>query len=125
MRSSDHCGSGHDDEQQLGETPIGPQIIAVTKSRALRRIKVDGLGVISQIPSQTAFSDRGVNVELTWLKVAGAEYWSLGLEAFPDDSAMSAGFTEVADRFFEQLKGVQLDMSNCDSYASWLARIKA
>ncbi len=97
----------------------------MTKRRALRKIKVDGLGVVSEISSQTGFSERGVNVELTWLKVSEAEYWSLGLEAFPDDSAISAVFTEVADKFFEQLKGIPLEMSNCDSYASWLSRMNS
>jgi len=111
-------------EQGRGSGPEnGPLIVAVAKARALRRIKVDGQGMISEISSRKGFSDRGVNVELTWLNVLGDEYWSIGFESFPDDSAISTAFTEVADRFLVNLRGVDLRMENCDSYPSWLAKL--
>jgi hypothetical protein len=99
----------------------GPRIIGVTKLRALRKIWIDGKGKASEVSSQEAFPDRAVNVELTQLEVLGKRYWSLGLEAFPDDSGMAPAFNYVAERFLSRLEGIKLDITNTDSYPTWLS----
>ena len=73
--------------------------------------------------SQKAFPDRAVNVELTQLEALGKRYWSVGLEAFPDDSGMAPAFSDVAKRFLNRLEGIKLDVSNTDSYPTWLSRL--
>jgi len=102
----------------------GPRIIPATKTRALRKIHVDGLGKLAEV-SVDAFPDRAVNVELTELKVFDKSYWSIGVEAFPDDSNMAAAFYEVTSQFLSQLRDVQLDTGNSQSYPVWLSQICA
>ncbi len=100
----------------------GPRIIAVAKQRALRKIRVDGEADLAEV-SPKDFPDRAVNVEVTLLEALGKRYWSVGLEAFPDDSGMAPALTEVATQFFSWLEGVNLDVGNTDSYPTWLLKL--
>ena len=97
----------------------GPTIVTVNKRRALRKIAVDGRGALCEV-SGGAFPERAVNVELTELEVGRERYWSLGVEAFPDDSNIPAAFFAVAQSFLQQLEGVTLSEDNCFSYPGWL-----
>jgi len=100
----------------------GPRIVEVAKYRALRKIQIDARGKATEVRPDT-FPGRAVAVEVTALEVLGARYWSIGLEAFPDDSGMSPALAEVANKFLSRLRGVPLTAANTDSYPSWLAKL--
>ena len=103
-----------------GKLDKGPTIIPVKKTRALRKIRIDGREVATEVND---YPDRAVNVELTNLEVFGKRYWSIGFEAFPDDSNMSSAFSQVAEKFLSTLRGVELSPQNCYSYPSWLSTL--
>ncbi|MFN8009694.1 MAG: hypothetical protein U0V70_22200, partial [Terriglobia bacterium] len=71
------------------------------------------------------FIDRGLLLELTDLEVAGKTYCSLAFEAFPDDSAMHAAFTQTVEAFVGGLTEFDLIAANSRSYPAWLGSIIA
>lgn len=90
----------------------------VTETTSLHRL------CVVPIVAPTAFPDRAVNVELTDLEVLDKRYWSLGLEAFPDDSNMPSAFFHVAETLLGTLSGVDLKLENSHSYPSWLMTLR-
>jgi hypothetical protein len=96
---------------------------SVGKTRAVRKVRLDTLtGKAQEVDAQT-FVDRGVGFELTNLKVAGKAYCSLAFEAFPDDSAMDAAFTQAVESFLGGLKELNLTAACSQSYPAWLGGI--
>jgi hypothetical protein len=96
---------------------------AVRKTRALRKVRLDTLtGKAEEVQAQT-FVDRGLGCELTELQVAGNAYCSLAFEAFPNDSAMDAAFTEAVEAFVEGLTTYDLAAAHSQSYPAFLRGI--
>jgi hypothetical protein len=107
------------------EQESGLVTAAVRKMRALRKVRLDMLtGQMQEVDAQTGV-DRGLGIELTNLEVAGKAYCSLAFEAFPDDSAMGAAFTEVVEAFLDGLTAVALTAAHSRSYPAFLSSIMA
>jgi hypothetical protein len=62
---------------------------------------------------------------LTELEVAGTTYCSLAFEAFPNDAAMDAAFTEAVEAFVAELTAVALTAAQSQSYPAFLGRLLA
>jgi hypothetical protein len=101
----------------------GLSTIAVSKRRALRKVRLNTLtGEAEEVDAKT-FIDRGFGFELTDLKVGEKAHCSVAFEAFPDDSAMDAAFTQAVEAFLADLKGVNLSATNSLSYPAWLREV--
>lgn len=97
--------------------------ILVTKTRALRKVRIDTLsGTPLEVAASGSF-DRGMGIELTDLQAAGESWCSLAFEAFPDDRAMHACFNRVVDTFLDALTDIELTAAHSWSYPAWLQRI--
>jgi len=81
------------------------ETVPVTKTRILRKTRLDARRQYVEVSTKDAFPDRGLNVELTDLEIEGQRYCSLGLEAYPDDTDMAEAFTEVAEAWLRDLSG--------------------
>lgn len=98
---------------------------AVRKMRALRTVRLDTLtGTAEEVEAQTGV-DRGLGVELTELEVAGKAYCSLAFEAFPNDAAMAAAFSEAVEAFVDGLTAYDLTVTSSQSYPAFLGSILA
>jgi hypothetical protein len=98
---------------------------AVRKTRALRKVRLNTLtGTAQEVEAKTCV-DRGLGIELTELEVAGKTYCSLAFEAFPDDSAMGATFTEAVEAFLDGLTAVALTAAHSQSYPAFLSHVMA
>jgi hypothetical protein len=96
---------------------------SVQKTRALRKVRLNTMtGNAQEVDAQT-FVNRGLGFELTDLKVAGKAYCSLAFEAFPNDSAMDAAFTQAVESFLDSLKELDLAAAYSQSYPAWLGGI--
>jgi len=94
---------------------------SVRKTRALRKVRLDTLtGKAEEVDAKT-FVDRGLGFELTDLEVGGKAYCSLAFEAFPNDSAMDAAFTEAVEAFIGELKTFDLTATKSQSYPAFLS----
>jgi len=88
----------------------------------LRKVRLDTLnGKAEEVDAKT-FIDRGLGFELTDLEVAGKAYCSLAFEAFPNDSAMDAAFTQAVQAFLDGLK-IDLTAACSQSYPAFLGSI--
>lgn len=96
-------------------------MIVVGKSRAQRHFLLDADGR-TQPTAQRDAAQRGFSLELTRIRVAGGEHWSLGVEAAPDDPDMLANLLHALG---EVLRGfpVPLPRGRSESYPAWLARL--
>lgn len=93
--------------------------------RALRKMRLDTLTGTAQEVDAQACVDRGLGIELTDLEVAGKRYCSLAFEAFPNDSAMDAAFTEVVAAFVDGLTACALTAAQSQSYPAFLGGVVA
>jgi len=96
---------------------------SVRKTRALRKVRLDTLTGRAQEVDPKRFVNRGLGFELTDLEVAGKAYCSLAFEAFPNDSAMDAAFTQAVGAFLEELTGLDLAAAHSQSFPAWLGGI--
>lgn len=109
----------------VGDKNPGLLRVAVTKERALRKVHLDTMtSVAREVGPKDPPFDRGLGLELTDLTVGGKAYCSLAFEAFPDDSAMSAVFSETVAAFLEGLTAIQLILAQSESYPRWLGRMR-
>jgi hypothetical protein len=107
----------------IGGKGTGLVTAAVQKTRALRKVRLDTMtGKAQEVDAET-FVDRGLGCELTDLEVAGKAYCSLAFEAFPDDSAMDAAFTQAVEFFLGGLTSLDLAAAYSQSYPAWLGGI--
>lgn len=105
------------------KTETGLLTVPVQKTRALRKVRLDTrIGAAQEVNAQT-FVGRGLGFELTDLEVAGKAYCSLAFEAFPNDSAMDAAFTQTVQIFLDGLKELNLAAAGSQSYPGWLGSI--
>jgi hypothetical protein len=96
--------------------------ITVWKRRALRKIRLDPFGRAEEVP-ELEHIDRGMNCELTDLKVKDSQYCSLAFEAFPDDSEMPEQFAAVVSGFLASFDSAAFDGAESRSYPAWLNRL--
>jgi hypothetical protein len=93
---------------------------AVRKTRALRKLRLDTFTGEAQEIDPNTFVNRGLHLDLTDLEVAGKTYCSLAVEAFPDDSAMDAAFTQALEAFLDGLAEPVLSAAQSQSYPAFL-----
>jgi hypothetical protein len=96
-------------------------VIVVGKSRVQRYFLLDSDGR-TQRTVQRDPTQRGFSLELTRIRLAGGEHWSLGVEAAPDDPDLLANLLHALG---EVLRGfpVTLPRERSMSYPAWLARL--
>jgi hypothetical protein len=94
--------------------------VTVWKRRALRKMRLDPFGPALEVP-ESEHIDRGVNCELTDLKVNDSLYCSLAFEAFPDDSEMPEQFTQVILAFLAGFDPAIFNHAESKSYPAWLS----
>jgi hypothetical protein len=104
---------------------MGVVTTSVQKTRALRKVRLDTLTGRAQEVDPKKFVDRGLGFELTDLEVAGKAYCSLAFEAFPNDSAIDAAFTQAIEAFLNRLTELDLMAAHSQSYPAWLGGIIA
>lgn len=97
------------DEMDLG--------IRVRKQRIQRQFR---LGDLPEEVAGDRNPGRGSNLELTRLEVRGQRWWSLGIEAFPDDSEVPGQVVQLAVDLFGD--ALQLSGERSKSYPAWLAQ---
>jgi hypothetical protein len=98
---------------------------SVWKTRALRKVRLNTLTGKAQEVDAKTLVDRGLGLELTDLEVAGKAYCSLAFEAFPNDSAMDAAFTEAVEAFLDGLTAFDLTAAHSQSYPAFLGGVIA
>jgi hypothetical protein len=96
---------------------------SVQKTRAIRKVRLDTMTGKAQEVDTNTYVDRGLGCELTDLEVAGKAYCSLAFEAFPNDSAMDAAFTQAVEAFLDGLTAFDLAAAHSRSYPAWLRSI--
>jgi hypothetical protein len=99
--------------------------VSVWKTRALRKVRLNTLTGQAEEVDAEVFIDRGLGLELTELEIAGKAYCSLAFEAFPNDSAMDAAFTEAVEAFVDGLTAFDLTAASSQSYPAFLEGIIA
>lgn len=107
----------------MAKKETGLLTVPVQKTRALRKVRLDTMTGKAQEVDAQSFVDRGLGFELTDLEVAGRAYCSLAFEAFPNDSAMDAAFTQAIQVFLDGLKELDLAAACSQSYPAWLGSI--
>ena len=60
--------------------------------------------------------------ELTRIRIRDDSFWSLGVEAFPDEAPVGEVFSGVVARLLDGYPGPALEASNSRSYPDWLQR---
>lgn len=102
---------------------MGLKTISVRKIRALRKVRLETMtGIAEEVDAKT-YVNRGLGFELTDLEVAEKAYCSLAFEAFPNDSAMDAAFTQTVETYLDGLTDLILTAAHSSSYPSWLGNL--
>jgi hypothetical protein len=99
-------------------------VVTVKKRRLQRHLRLDPSGVVEVGPNDPR--ERGIDVELTQVRVAGSPHelhWSLAFEGFPSDDQTSERFAPVVGRFLEGCPALPLTADRSMSYPRWLARL--
>lgn len=97
----------------------------VRKRRRISRFGLLGGRVVADIPPRAA--DTACTVELTDVRSGGEDWWSLGFEATGPAALLRRTLESTAAMVLEQPPpgGVELCLSQCQSYAEWLLRRRA
>jgi len=95
--------------------------VVVGKGRAQRHFLLEPDGR-AQATAQRDLTRRGFSLELTRIRLAGADHWSLGVEAAPDDGALLDDLLRV---LADLLQGFPLPLPRAQSrsYPSWLLQM--
>lgn len=108
-----------------GDVIQASNLIDVEKRRILRRVRLDPRPTDIEVPVTGAGSyvDRGLQIELTKLSVAGAPHWTLSFEGFPDSSDLREIFVRSVSVFLRELPdALTLSSEASFSYPEWLAQ---
>ena len=99
-------------------------VVTIEKQRLQRTLPVAAVtGAAASRPNDSR--ERGVNVELAQIRVAGwpgETHWSLAFEAFPSDPAMVERFAPVVACFLGSCPALPLGAERSMSYPRWLLR---
>ena len=102
-------------------TTRGVMTVAVSKTRAQRKLRLDSITGEAEEVAVGTFIDRGGAMELTNLTLDKKSYCSLAFEVFPNDSGIHAALTRTVDTFLAELGAVTLSAASSMSYPAWLA----
>lgn len=96
--------------------------IPVRKERQLRRYRVADDDRVVALTS-LASPDRGCELELSGVEIAGRPWWTLAFEAFGEPSTLQADLLEVVRYVFANDTPPALPAQDSRGYAAWLGRI--
>ena len=100
-----------------------PAVHVVRKKRLLRAVALTPGKHPVEIPEARLPPTRGLDVELTRVRLGASEHWTLGLEASPVDPDISRNFVATARPFLEAYPGEPaLTEAASLSYPAWLLR---
>jgi hypothetical protein len=108
-----------------GEAMHASNLIDVEKRRLLRKVRLDPQAADIEVPVMGAGSrvERGLQIELTRLSVAGVAHWTLSFEGFPDSSDLREPLIRSVSLFLRELPdALKLSSEVSFSYPEWLAR---
>jgi hypothetical protein len=94
---------------------------AVTKQRIQRKFHLQD-GRAEEVALDLRL-DGGAYAELTRLELAGSRWWSLGFEAFPNDSALPDELLALVRRFLGEAS-IELTVEQSLSYPAWLVEYR-
>lgn len=106
---------------RLFENGIAPGVVTVEKRRLQRYFELDPAGAVHEVRLNDR-RERGVNVELAEIRVAGSPchlHWSLAFEAFPSDQ-VSEVFAPIVADFLAGCPALPLSADRSMSYPCWL-----
>jgi hypothetical protein len=118
------CKWSYDAASSIGERfrgwLRGPEAILVGKGRAQRHFLLEPGGP-AQPTAKRDLTQRGFSLELTRIRLAAGDHWSLGIEAAPDDAAMLADLLSVLR---DALQGFPLPLppERSMAYPAWLLK---
>lgn len=96
--------------------------IAVRKDRQLRRYRVADDGRVIALTSSTS-PDRGCELELSHVEVAGETWWTLSFEAFGEPSTLRVELLAVVRYVVASDAPPALPADDSFGYAAWLGGI--
>ena len=99
-----------------------PSWIGVSKERKLRRYRLTADQVVVAV-SAHEHPDQGCGLELTNIRVAGKDWWSLGFEAFGDEAILQETLLRVAKQVLAVSEPPTLDAADSCGYPKWLEMI--
>jgi hypothetical protein len=94
----------------------------VRKERLVRIYRTAGEGVIRAVPVEE-YPLRGCHLELTQLHLRGNQWWTLGFEAFGDESTLHKDLLYVATEMLVAGEPPHLVSGDCYGYPRWLQAI--
>jgi hypothetical protein len=97
----------------------GRDAIVVGKSRMQKHFLLEP-GGLAQASAKRDLARRGFSLELTRIRLAAGDYWSLGIEAAPDDAALLADLLRALGVVLEGFP-LPLPLARSQSYPAWLA----
>ena len=100
------------------------EAVIVAKARVQRHFLLEperlaASGGLAQETAQRDLTQRGFSLELTRIRLAGGEHWSLGIEAAPDDPALLADLLRALGEILQGFP-IPLPRSCSRSYPRWL-----
>jgi len=95
----------------------------VHKTRQQRGYQVIHKNRVVARPTE-AMSQQGCNLELTAIRAAGNEWWTLSYEAFGDEATIQENLLRVAKHLFTKNTPPNLQAKDSYSYPAWLKRIR-
>lgn len=108
-----------------GGTLQASRLLDVEKRRILRMVQLGGSTPDLEVRpvGSGSYVERGLQIELTRLSLAGDRFWTLGFEGFPDSSVLREEFVRSVPVFLRELPHVlTLSSETSFSYPEWLAR---
>jgi hypothetical protein len=93
----------------------------VEKRRTLRLFQVGNEGQVVPLPTGS-HEGFGCGLELTRIVVRGADWWSLGLEAFGPEATLEKRLMAVAGHLFALGAAPRLEAEASYGYPRWLAQ---
>jgi hypothetical protein len=118
------CKWSYDAASSIGERfggwLRGPEAMVVGKGRAQRHFLLEPGGPAQPIAKRD-LTQRGFSLELTRIRLAAGDHWSLGIEAAPDDAALLADLLRALGVV---LQGFPLPLPPARSmaYPAWLLK---
>jgi hypothetical protein len=100
--------------------------VLIEKRRLQRLFRLDDRGETTEV-GRVEPRERGVNVELTRIRVSGRgeAHWSLAFEAFPGDVRTAEVLAPIVARFLEGFPVLSLAADRSRSYPRWLSDLAA
>lgn len=93
--------------------------VGVSKERRLLRYRITGDQELVSI-SPARYPDQGCDLELTKVRVAGSEWWTLGLEAFGSEQNLQELLSVAAGQLLAATEPPSLTVQDSYGYPRWL-----